>query len=75
MEKSIINGIFTNAWAAELTHAEMELHQIERERALEDVMRLIKRFELTVGDITDGMGPEWSRSMLEPIKPFEPYFS
>ena len=74
MENSNIHGIFKNAWEAELNQAEEELRQMERERAIEDIARLINRFNITAGDIENFIGPEWSKSAINKMTPFEPYF-
>lgn len=67
-------GIFATPWEAERAQAEEELYQLERERALEDIARLIRRFDLTVDDVKDCMGSVWGKANVQEIKPFEPYF-
>lgn len=67
-------GIFATKWDAERAQAQEEIYQFERERALEDIARLVKRFALTPSDIRSAIGSDWERSAAAQIKPFEPYF-
>lgn len=67
-------GIFATPWEAERAQAAEELYQLERERALEDIGRLIRRFELTFDDVNGCIGNFWSKASAPAIKPFEPYF-
>lgn len=66
--------IFANHWEAERAHAEMELRAFERERAIEDIVRLIRRFEITPQDIVDAMGGAWRPPSETTISLYEPYF-
>ncbi len=68
------SGIFATKWDAERNQAEAELCQLERERALEDIVRLIRRFELTFDEIQASVGPLWGKRSTPEITPFEPYF-
>lgn len=58
--------IFASHWEAERAHAEMELRALEREHAIEDVVRLIRRFEISPQDIADALGKAWK---LPPEQP------
>jgi len=74
MKKNNNQPILFTTWDAERAQAELELHEIEKERALEDVVRLIKRFELRAGEIMAVMGPAWAKPACQEITAFEPYF-
>lgn len=66
---------FTTPWEAERAQAAEELYQLERERALEDIARLIRRFDLTIEDVSACIGSFWSKANDPKVKLFEPYFS
>ena len=74
MKKQTQFGIFTNKCEAERTQAEAELYQLDRERALEDIARLVRRFDLTVDDVCRCIGKRRGKTDTPAIKPFEPYF-
>lgn len=67
--------IFASHWEAERAHAEMELRALERERAIEDIVRLIRRFEISPQDIADALGETWKLPNQSVISLYEPYFS
>lgn len=66
--------ISQNRWKAEFAQAEMELRAIEREKAIEDIVRLIRRFEILPKDISEAVGGPWKASTATAIKSNEPYF-
>lgn len=74
MYKKYNEPILFTTWDSECAHAEFELREIEKERALEDVVRLIKRFDLLSAELAAYMGPAWLRPAHQEIKAFEPYF-
>lgn len=67
-------GIFATKWEAERAYAAEEIYQLDRERALEDIARLIHRFDLTMDEVSKAVGSSWSASRVSEITPFEPYF-
>lgn len=66
--------IFENHWASEIQQAEMELFQIERERAICDIVSLIRRFDISSKDISEVIGEDWGRQGEASIKIYDPYF-
>lgn len=67
-------GILASHWEAERAQAEEELLQLERERALEDIARLVRRFDLTLSEVRSIVGGAWAEAEPPVIRPFEPYF-
>ena len=66
--------IFENHWKAERAQAEMELRAIERERAIEDIVRLIRTFEISPRDIAEAAGEGWLVPTGAKIELYQPYF-